>query len=163
MQRTILIVLVALSVGCGEDFVPPPGTLAGGGGGGGAGTGGVGGAGGTAGTPVIVPLSGLWEHTNLSNYNVFCFNVSADGTHLEAAGSSCGPNLSVVMTGGEDPCGFTVSTDADVPIVDNAFSLEGQGGDTAECVFWSPSQADCEVLDAEGGCIWEVSGDLGPQ
>jgi hypothetical protein len=166
MRRTILIGLVVLTFGCGVDSTPVPGTFRGAGGmdgvGGMGGMVGVGGAGGTAGTPVVVPLSGLWDHTGASN-DVFCFNVSADGTQLEAAGSACGPNMSVVMTGGEDPCWFTVSTAATIPIVDSEFSLVGQEGDTVECAFWSPSQVECRVLDAERGCIREVSGDLGPQ
>ena len=164
MRRTILIGLAVLTFGCGVDSAPVPRTLSGVGGMGGVGgISGTGGAGGASGISAVIPLSGLWEHTNPSNDNVFCFNVSADGTHLEAAGSACGPNMSVVMTGGEDPCWFTVSAAATVPIVEGEFSLVGQEGDTAECAFWSPSQVECTVLDAESGCIREVSGDLGPR
>jgi hypothetical protein len=71
--------------------------------------------------------------------------------------------LAIAIEGGEDPCWFTVSTAEEVPIVDNEFSLEGQGGDTVECVFWSASRVVCEVRDQEGGCLLAVAVDLGPQ
>ena len=154
MQRAILIVLAALTVGCGGDSQSAPRTF---------GFGGMDGAGGTAGALAAVPLSGLWSHAGASADDVFCFHVSADGTYLEAAGSPCGPDLAIAIDGGEDPCWFTVSTAAEVPIINNEFSLEGQGGDTLDCTFWSDSQVTCEMYDAEADCIRAVSGDLDPQ
>jgi hypothetical protein len=85
------------------------------------------------------------------------------GTHLEAADSPCGPHLAFAIEGGEDPCWFTVSGAAEVPIIDGELLLEGQGGDTVECTFWSASQVVCEVHDEEADCFLAVSGDLGPE
>jgi len=107
--------------------------------------------------------AGLWSLGDDSTDDGSCFNVSADGTHLEAADSPCGPNLAITIEGGDDPCWFTVSTTAKVPIVDNEFSLEGEGGDTVECTFWSASRVVCEVRDEEADCLLAVSGDLDPQ
>jgi hypothetical protein len=146
MQRVIPIVLAVLAVGCGEDSVSSARTF---------------GAGGDDGIGVLSP--GLWSRADDSTDDVFCFNVSADGTHLEAGDSPCGPGLAIAIEGGEDPCWFTVATTAEVPIVDNQFSLEGQGGDTVECTFWSASEVFCEVADEEARCVLAVSADLGPQ